>query len=173
MYNQHDFINSLRDIAESNLLKAPSGVKCMLPRFFRRTDVTTFAWMNEQFFMLLFLDPAQKRVLREATKSSQGFPFPYLFKPPNVVASVGVRFNNSRYIVLDTVRFNNIYCFDLGKDCSIIINNLKQTISGREYNIDFAYIISFGDQINVNNLPNVLEDLIAYSIKHWRGGDGN
>lgn len=165
----------LLSLAKGSLIEAPEEIKKSLPPILSRSDITPFFYDGEFYFILTFVTNGEAKRLKAIVRRLEN-PFPYLVKPKVVKKPVAIAFNKSRYSLIDHVSVKDMFAFSLGKDCTIILNAFKQAVSidkntEYEYTIDLAYLISFGDEITKNNLSKSMEDLIAYSIQHWRAGD--
>jgi hypothetical protein len=72
----------------------------------------------------------------------------------------------------------NMYSFNIGKDCTFIIEDHKIEIKDNkgetiDYMINLSYVVSFGDEINLSNADLFLKQIIEYSIKLWIGDSNN
>jgi len=163
----------VRELVERRLLRNPPDLEKYLPPVLLKPDVTSFTYWADKYFILALVDKGKKQELKKRV-TELGNPFPGLIKPDNIGGPVAIRVENSRNGMLDH-NSTNMFFLSLGKDCTLIIQDHKQTINiGRgvlEYFIDLAYIVSFGVEIKPYNLLNYLDDLMAYSLKQWKSGN--
>lgn len=176
MESSDAILNPLKELMTRRLLNIPAEQKSSFPMILSKEKVIPFMLLNKNYFVLVFVDENELSRIR-ALMAENRDPFPYLIRPQNIHLPVAFRFETSRYAVIKDSTVKNSFSFSLGKDSTLILIGFKQIIdlakAGEyEYLIDLAYIISFGDEINLVNLPDVLDNLIAYSIKFWRGEDG-
>lgn len=74
-----------------------------------------------------------------------------------------------------TLNVGKGYSFCLGKDATLLIYDICQKALDKknvplQYDIDLAFIVSFGDEIKYDNLLDFFESLIAYAFKTWKSG---
>lgn len=156
----------------SKLLFVPPEIKSFLPSILSKVPVTTFTFLTDTYFLLVFID--SEAVKRIKLFLEKGFdPFPGLIKPEELSVGAAFRVEKARNTFCASNKVTNIYSFSLGKDSTIILQDHKISVNAKdigdiEYTIDLAYIISFGDEININNFYDYIEDLVAYSFKQWR-----
>lgn len=153
------------------LLFGPPEIKQYLPSVLSK-PAHTFAFLTSTYFILAFLQKKEKERIEELIGKRQ-HPFPGLIKPEDTSGPCAFRIDNARNNLFSHNKVQNMYSFCLGKNCTIILHDHKQSINTKEYGIyeytiDLAYLISFGEEINVDNFYDYLEDLIAYSLKQWR-----
>lgn len=143
----------------------------LLPSIFSKPRISTFTFLTDSFFILVFLDLEGEKRARELVSKNQD-PFPGLIKPENIEAPVAFGLNKSKNNFFQSNSVSNMYSFSLGNDCSFVLVEHKQSIKTEEdvkfdYTIDLAYVISFGDEINNNNFYEYLDELITVSLTNW------
>lgn len=155
----------------NRLIVGLSEIRTYLPNILSKPVVNILSILSEQYFLLAFID--EKEWGRITQLISEGkHPFPGLIKPVNLDAPVAFSLEGKNTLFRGNI-VDYMYSFSLGKDSTSIIVNHKQrvkieSIGENEYFIELAYLVSFGDQIDYNNLYDYLDDLIAFSIKTWR-----
>jgi len=163
--------NRLIEIVKKRLLRVPEEIKKFLPPILSKPGVDLFTFLTDTYFILAFVDAAEKEKLKNLVKKGH-HPFPGLIKPENVSMSAAFRLERARNTFIAGCTVEDMFSFSLGKDSTIILLDHKQSWPEETgvyiYVIDLAYIVSFGDEINRDNLYDFLEDLIAYSFKEWR-----
>lgn len=163
----------VRDIVERRLLNAPEKLREYLPQILFKPDVDCFLYLTDAYFILALVDMDAKTRFKKLEKK-WGEPFPFLIKPKQTPSSMAtfIHLEKTQKGLLDHNSVKNAFALSLGKDCTVMLWNHKQSMETRqvilEYVVDLAYIISFGDQINLRNCPTFLEDLIAFSLKQWK-----
>jgi len=152
-----------KKLAEKRLLNVPEALKRCLPKVLQQDDVTVFTFLTETYFVLSFANPQETERIEELIRAGKD-PFPGLIT--NTGRSI-FRTDRSKNTMVGEMTGDG-YSFSLGKDSTIVLYNYRQKLGSIVYDIDLAYIVSFGDEINPHNLLYYLEDLIAYSIKTWK-----
>jgi hypothetical protein len=160
-----------RELVEKRLLQNPSELAKFLPSILSDPHITPFTYLTEKYFILALVQRKEKEQLKKLVE--QGLPpFPYLIKPEGVSGTSAFGIKNSRNSFITNCTVKDAFSMSLGKDSTVVLCSHKQineTQKGLEkYNIEIAYVISFGDEIKQYNLLDFLEDLIAYSIKQWK-----
>jgi tetratricopeptide (TPR) repeat protein len=164
--------NQLKEIIEKRLLKAPQEAKKSFPSVLQSSQVNWTFSDTERFFLLIFFDMAGLKRMKEL--SNKGYhPFPGFINEKDDPTPSAFRFEKSRNTFIKSCSVENSYALSLGKDSTVIICDLHQSLTTPElghyqYIVDLAYIISYGDEINRGNLLEHLDSLIAYSIYEWR-----
>lgn len=115
-------------LAKVSLLEAPKEIKESLPPILSRSNIMPFLYEGDFYFILIFVTKDEAKRLKKIVKKGEN-PFPYLIKPKGVKKPVAIAFDRSRYGLIDNVAVENMFCFSLGKDCTIILNAFKQVIS--------------------------------------------
>jgi hypothetical protein len=173
-----DFIMSKMEINTKRLFKilnklstVPEEIRGSLPSILSSLhSVTTH--QTDQYFLIVFLkDKEEERVIKFAKQGVN--PFPGLVLPQERERPTAISLDNSRYFYLNGNKVTNLYSLKLGKDCTVVIQNHRQSIGTKEfgrieYTIDLAYLISFGNEITIHNFYDYLDDLITFSLKTWR-----
>lgn len=169
-------LNRLRNLVKNRLLLVPEEIRRFLPPVLSKPKVGLFTYPTDTYFILAFVDAVERERIQKLTEKGY-HPFPGLIKPhTGNSVSVAFKLANSRNVLIQANTVKNLFSFSLGKDCTLILRDHKQSINTKElgiyeYTINLAYIISFGDEINSDNLYDYVEDLIAYSFKQWRSGN--
>lgn len=168
---QSNFNKTINKVVNKRLLQAPNEVKKCFPEFFMKSDVIWISFSTQEYFMLVFgTSKEEKRV--EKLKKNNFNPYPGLISCEDNNSSA-FRLDKSRNTFIKDCSVDNIYSFSLGKDCTIILQNHKQSLNTPElgeysYKVRLAYIVTFGDEIHKANFIDFLDGLISYSIKEWR-----
>lgn len=171
-----DILEQVKIFVRNNLVNAPSEIKLKIPRVLSSTELTVFIFKTNDYFILAFLNPKEKeRVISAETKKEH--PFFALIKPPKIDAPVFFNLDDgTRNTYVGKMTLKDGFAFSIGKDCTLIIEELRQSVLIKgdkryEYEIDLAYLVSFGNEINEENILDYLKDIIAYSFEVWRKGD--
>jgi len=165
--NQEKLTNVL-----NRLIQVPKEIRNILPELLSKPEVNIMNVLTDDYYLLVFLDPeGWARVTSFTLKRLS--PFPGLIKPPDSQVSATINFDRSKNLFFENVHIINNFSFSLGKDSTLILKNHKLTSNIEsfgiyDYTIELAYLITFGEEITVDNFYNYLEDLIAYSFKKWR-----
>lgn len=165
-----DFLDSIKKdidkILKLRILSIPIESKLYFPELLRRKKVFYNLVLSDRFFILSFTPKLQKDI--------SDFPGLITFDPtqPSAFAFEGKSKNN----YLDKCKVENLYSLKLGIDCTVILSNHKQIINTKDqkinYIIDFAYILTFGEEIKADNIIEYTDDLIIYSTSLWSKPDG-
>ena len=157
------------------LFVVPPDLEDILPPILLQKSVSIFRLLTNSYFILAFFDEeGKKRTMKYMEEKNH--PFPTLFAPEIVPTSIAFSFENSKNILLKGNTVINMFSLSLGKNTTIILQDHKISVKTEvfgnfEYTIDLAYIISFGDEIDISNFYNYLNDLITYSFTKWRSTD--
>jgi len=161
----------LNDILKKRLLRfGPEELKSA-PSIFLEQDLSWFIYNTDTYYILALSDVnEQKRIKQLLVKKYH--PFPGLIVDRDIKAAFRI---NAKNMLFHNCSVENRYSFLLEKDTTMVLWNHTQSITTIEegpcsYVIGLAYIISFGDEINKNNLYDFLDDLIAYSVEKWKLG---
>ncbi|MCK4731662.1 MAG: hypothetical protein KAT65_04305 [Methanophagales archaeon] len=164
----------LKNIIEKRLLRVPSEIKKFFPPVLSKPGVSFFTFSTDTYLILAFIDEVEKKRIEKLIKKGY-HPFPGLIAD-DTSTPVAFRFKKSRNVFLERCTVENMFSLSLGGDSTVILCNHLQSINTFElgvyrYVVQLAYIISFGSEINRDNLYDFVEDLIAYSFKQWRSSD--
>jgi hypothetical protein len=156
------------------LLYGPAEIRKCLPSILSSDKMSYITLLSNGYFLLAFLSEHDEQRVKSLVDRNFD-PFPGLIKPNNVhdvpaairVASA----SRNRYFKSNTV--TNMYSFSAGKDTTFMLENHTQSIQIKglgfqDYTVALAYLIVFGNEINKENFHGYLEDLISFSIRHWR-----
>jgi len=162
----------VREIVEKYFLRIAPEVRSSIPPLFSRPGISFFSFQTNLYYILSLVNQDDKKRIENLTNKSY-HPFPGLIKPDNVVSGVAFDLTRARNVLIERCAVKNMFTLSLGKDCTIIVSEHTQSINTNElgpyeYTISLAYIVSFGDEINIDNFHNYLEDVISYSFKQWR-----
>jgi len=166
----------LKDIIEKHLLGAPNEAKMSFVPVLRNPDVSWFTFSTDKYFMLTFIDAAGKKRIDELLKISH-HPFPGLIAE-NDSAPTAFHFEKSLNAFLKGYFVSqDMFSLSLGEDSTVILCNHTQAVETLElgeyqYVVELAYVISFGKEINTENMYDFIENSIMYSIKQWTSNDG-
>jgi len=146
--------------------------KRKLPEILKYRDIKYGVIQNKYLIMIYFIKPKVQNEVDGYYKIYKE-PFPGLFSYPNFEISSAFSIENSKNNYFKNNKVSNLYSFKIGKDSSFILENHNQVIRSPDgfmidYVIDLAYVIFFGDIINISNFTEYLDDLIKYSIKIWK-----
>ncbi len=159
----------------NNLLVNPELVK-YLPKVLTEQQVHILSVLWEKYFILAFFNDAEWVKIRDYREKGLKPPLPKLIASNGKEKACAFVIENVRNFLFNSNQVKNIYSFSVGKDSTALILNHKQSIKSTEltteYTIGLAYLVSFGEEINSNNLYDYLEDLTAYSFKVWRSEFG-
>jgi len=169
-------LERLKGIIEKHLLGVQNEAKkCFVP-VLRNPDVSWFTFSTDKYFMLTFMDAAGKRRIDELFKISY-HPFPGLIVEDDKMPAA-FRFEKSLNEFLKGYYVSqDMFSLSLGEDSTVILCNHTQAVETLElgeyqYSVELAYVISFGKEINIENMYDFIEDSIMYSIKQWASNDG-
>jgi hypothetical protein len=164
----------VKNIVEKRLIRVPPEIKKSFPPVLSKPGVSSSIFSTDIYLILAFTDENERRRIDKLL--GKGYhPFPGLITDdPSMKAAFRIEESKNVYIEKCTVK--NMFSLSLGVDSTIALCNHSQTINTSElgvykYVVQLAYIISFGNEINRDNLHDFVEDIIAYSIKQWRSDD--
>jgi hypothetical protein len=160
----------LIDIIDRRLFRVSPEVLKLFPPILSGQIKGIFSICTENYFILCIIDPEDMKRIDELTKLNY-HPFPGLIsEPPNIGGAFHLK--NSRNNIFQSCTVVNSPSFILEEDNTLVLINHNQSINSvekgpYEYNIKLAYIISFGNEITFQNIYEIIDELIAYSVKHW------
>ncbi|MEW6182273.1 MAG: hypothetical protein AB1500_03740 [Bacillota bacterium] len=165
-------LKKIEQILTLKIKSAPDEVKKSFPKVLQKNPLYWIAFSSDSFFSLIFLNDIYKNITLDRM-SKRLDSFPGLILDSEKKAPAAIKIDNSKSMWVGNCTVKNMYSFDLGKDSTVILENHLQYVKFNnsedyEYKIDLAYIISFGNEINVSNLPQYFEELLTYSIMKWR-----
>lgn len=140
------------------------------PQVLRGKKVSWLPLLTADYLMLALFSP--KEMERAKGLVGKGLnPFPGLIS--NHAGGTAIRLDKSRQVLIQDCKVENMPSISLGSDCTIVLCGHTQMINTIElgflaYQVELAYIISFGDEINRANMYDFLADLVAYSVSEWR-----
>lgn len=173
-----DSITSMIDLDSKRFIKIidklaniPDELKDNVPKVLTHSNYVVTNLTGEYCLVVFVQDKEEFERIEKFEK--QGVePFPGLILPQDRDRPTAMAFNRSRNFYLNGNKVTNLYSLKLGKDCTVVIQNHKQSIRTKEfgkveYTIGLAYLISFGNEITLYNFYDYLEDLILFSWKTW------
>lgn len=167
-------IKKIKKIIERRIITAPIDFQDSFPDVFKG-KVQWFSYSNDKVFLLVFLDSIEmERILEHSIKKYDPFPGLITFEP-SVNAAIRIM-ADSKNNFFTGCTVSEMYSFSIGQDATFIIQDHSQILQTKEigeinYKVPLAYIISFGENIQKENVYQSLDELIAYSIKVWREKD--
>lgn len=157
-------------LIDEGLLRLPEENKKVLPAIVLKPDAQVFTYKGDNFLILSIVNSQEKKRL-SALVGKGVFPYPSLIKPYFVSAPAAFALEKSKNALITNCSVSDIFSFSLGKDCTIILQNHKQAVRTKkvgvcEYVIDLAFVLSFGDEINSNNVYDFIVSLIGYYVSN-------
>lgn len=165
----------IKDIVKRRLLSLPADLKASFPTVITQEPLSWVSFGEDNLLGLIFIDaPDQKRI--QQFKERNLHPFPGLITTDKGVPCV-FRLENSRNSIFSNCKVENSISFCIGPDSTAVILEHSQILRGTDagdiaYKVHLGYVVAFGIEITPDNAYEYLEDLIAYSIKQWRGTNG-
>ena len=162
--------NRLRNIM-NELHSLPDSMRSSFPSILRESH-SIMTQANDEYLLLVFVSKEEEKRIKKF-KNKKMNPFPGLIRLQNEEGQTAISLNSSQKFLLIGNAITNLYSLKLGADCSVIIQNHKQSIKTKElgaisYKIELAYLLSYGTEITKHNVLEYLDDLIAFSINTWR-----
>lgn len=167
--------DTARNIIRERLLSIPEELKKYVPPILLREDLDFFSKITSEYFLFVCVDK-EKRALIEQRQKKSGSEFPHLittYKVKKHMFSLDKAKNTA--VGEMTLDVGLGYAFYVGKDSSLLLYNLRQKGTDKilgefQYDVDVAFIISFGEEIRQYNVVDFFEALIAYAFKIWKSG---
>ncbi len=163
-------IDKIKEIIERRISTAPNHLKATFPNVIKG-EVHWISFADDKVFLLAFLGSNEIPKIQEL--SSKGYdPFPGLITTEPLVSAM-MRMENSRNNFVTGCSVSGMYSFSIGQNSTFIIQDHSQILQTKEigeihYKVPLAYIISFGENISLENVYQSLDELVTYSIKIWR-----
>jgi hypothetical protein len=164
----------ISSIIESTFQALPN--KSKLPKILQQGEVKYGILINNFLLMVYFIEPEVEIKIKSYYEKYKE-PFPGLIAYPNFKIGSAFKLEKARNNYFKNNQVTNMYSFDIGKDCTFILENHKVVIKDNsgitiDYLINLSYVMSFGDEINLPNVDTFFDQIIKYSIKLW-DGDSN
>ena len=173
-----DYITSIIDLDSKRFVKIidklaniPDEIKDNVPQVLTHSNYVVTNLTDDYCFVVFVHDKKEFKRIEKFEKQGVN-PFPGLILPQDRDRPTAIALNRSRNWYLNGNKISNLYFLKLGKDCTVVIQNHKQSIGTKEfgkvdYTIDLAYLVSFGNEITLYNFYDYLDDLILFSLKTW------
>ena len=159
----------IADIFNRLLLGLPANERKRLPPIISKPDTSVFTFQTDAYLIISLVEPKEKRRLTKLSEKGIS-PFPELVKPYFIPASSAFAIEKSKNVLIENCTVQRIFSLSLGKDCTVILLNHKQGVAEKkvgvsEYFIELAFVFSYGDEINTENVYDFIEDLVKYFVK--------
>ena len=170
--NNEQVLMKMQSFLTENLLRAPAEIKRIGPSILSIEGVSILIFSAPDYLIIDFLKPIDRDRIRQLQRQNIN-PFFPLIKPREIEGPVFFSLGDkSRNIYFGKTTLKDGFGFAIGKDCTLILEEVTQSVLIKgvrnESTIDLAYIISFGDQINKENVIDFLSDAVSYSFEIWR-----
>lgn len=151
----------------------PQAKRKSLPQILLRKGVVPVIFSTDTYMLQVFLDGTSMEQIK--LFQQKGYhPFPGLFSnDANAPCAFNLQGAVNTYLKGNI--FENIFAFSLASnDSTAILENQKHTLRrlndpAIEYQIDLAYLLFWGQNVNSSTYIKLHEDLIRYSLKIWLG----
>ena len=165
-------INRIEAIVNANLLGLPASEKKNLPAVVSRPDARIFTLHTDAYLMISIVERRERSRLIKIRKEGIS-PFPELIKPHFVSAPTAFVIEKSKNVLVENCSVRNMFSISLGKDSTMILVNHKQVATERktevsEYTIELAFLVSYGNEIDTQNVYCFVEELIEYFVRNSR-----
>jgi hypothetical protein len=159
----------IRSIIEKLLVQAPSDVRATFPPVLRQGKVLSAIISQPEYLIVAFLTAEEEKRFNECV-SKQTDPFVGLITIRSERAVF--RVENTKYATARSCTVTNSFAFSLGPGSTILLEDHRQIVETVDigtvsYTIPLAYIISYGNDIDVATVYEYLEGLVIYSMNMW------
>ena len=153
------------------LLRISPNIQQKFPEILTTKKLDFLVYSTQDYILIAFLSESERRKIDKLIKNNV-HPFPALIAPKEYEGAVAFNIQNSKNNIFANNKISNLYSFKLGSDSTFIVYNHSQSniitdLGQYEYIISLAFIISFGDVININNFYNYLDELVDFFILKW------
>jgi len=161
----------IKEIIKRRLIKIPSEVRKFFPKILSKPKISIKIIKSKNYILIVFLEPEEKARRKNDPIRKKISSFPGLIAKDDA-SKVAFRIE-SRNTLITNCTIEDMFSISLGKDSTAILCDHKQILNTEEfgrykYTVELAYVISFGDEINQNNIYDYFEELVAYSINQWK-----
>jgi hypothetical protein len=159
----------IKSIIEKLLVQAPTDVKAAFPPVLRQGKVLSAVISQPEYLIVAFLTAEDEKRFKEYL-SNEINPFIGLITTGSERAAF--RVENTKYATARSCTITNSFGFSLGPDSTILLEDHRQIVETADigtvsYTIPLAYIISYGNDIDVATVYEYLEGLVIYSMNMW------
>jgi hypothetical protein len=160
----------IKSIIEKRLIQTLPDVKATFPPVLRQGKVLSAIVSHPEYLIVVFLTAEEEKRFKDCL-SRQADPLAGLVTTGPEGAAF--RVENARYTTARSCTVTNSFAFSLGPDSTILLEDHHQIIETADtgmvsYTIPLAFIISYGDDIDVTTVCEYLEGLVTYSTNMWR-----
>lgn len=163
---------AISDTITNRIVNAPAGFKYGWPELLRDPDPHWSVYSVNNVFVLYFLNYDLLRLTNQFQHTKYGS-LPGLIKVDSEFGCMA-GLSNSRNSIFSANFAPGMYLLDVGADSTAVIQSHSIDITlpqfGRiRYTIPIAYLVSTGPNISPYDIPQKLDELIAYTVKNWLG----
>jgi len=171
MKKEHIDKNRIKEIIKRRLIKIPSKVRKIFPEILSQPKISIKIIITKSYVLIVFLGPEENDRRKKDLIRKKLSTFPGLIAKDNK-SKAAFRLEGKNTLITSCT-IGNMFSLSLGKDSTAILCDHKQVLDTEEfghyeYNIELAYVISFGDEINQDSVYKYFDELVAYSIDQWR-----
>lgn len=159
----------LAEVTRSRFASLPPSVRSELVGGQLRVSVRNIVLTESSLLVVLYSALRARQI--EKHIDAYGEPFPGLFTTKKDSFSIAVNIDGAQRSFFRSVQFGRFdFCFFLGNDSSVIIEDLRYVPAAleRKITVPLAYAVSFGQEINLLNCVEYFEDLLVYHLHHFR-----
>ncbi|MCP4610455.1 MAG: hypothetical protein GY845_17240 [Planctomycetes bacterium] len=162
----------IEKLIEYRIIEVPRNIKRAFPKVIKK-QVRWVSFAIDQVLVLIFLDSKDMQRIQEYQRKGYDL-FPG-FITTEQSKEVAIRLTkNARNNIFKDCDVSGMYSFLVDKDTTFIVQDHSQVIETNElgkinYRVPLAYVVSSGENALEQNVYESLDELIAYSIKVWRG----
>ncbi len=167
-------LEKIRSIIEKRLVRAQSDVKAAFPPVLKQDRILSATISEPKYMIIAFLTEGEEKRFNDCL-SRQINPFAGLITTGSEKAAC--RAEKAKYATVRSCTIVGSFGISLGPDSTIILEDHHQVIDTYDagtmsYTVPLAYIISYGNDIELETAYEHLDSLIAYSVNMWREGMG-
>jgi len=155
----------------SKFFKLTNNEKEKLPSVLSQGFLDFFTYLTEEYVIVSFI--TEKEGVKVKKLTNEGYPpYPGLIAPKNIKQKVAFNVVTSKNNMFNNINVKKYYAFKIDVDSTLILIDFKHLIDVvqiglYEYNIEFAFILTFGTEITPDNFYIFLEELVDYFLLRW------
>ena len=156
------------DIFNECLFELSANEKKALPSIVSKPSVSLFTFQTDAYLIISLVEPKEKHRLTRLIRKRIP-PYPELIKPNFISAPSAFAIEKSKNVLIENCSVQKMFSLSLGKDCTVILINHKQGVTEKvegvsEYSIELAFVLSYGNEMNTENVYDFIENLVKYFV---------
>ena len=175
MTNNEIDTSRIEDIVSKYLIGLSAYEKKTLPPIVSKSSARLFTFQTDAYLIVSIIEQREENRLSKLQEKRIS-PFPELIKPSFISAQAAFALEKSKNVLIENCSVRNMFSLSLGKDCTVILHNHKQSVKDKkigvsEYTIELAFIVSYGNEIDVHSVYEYVKNLVEYYVNKSRSAN--